>query len=212
MSCVRAESFFLLLCCDLKPTGELLQRKQLPLCGFAGREECEDRGKKTKTERTGNLVSSWYSSSHSLLWGVWTRAGMSQHFAVPGGAAGIWLSLPVLFMGINTNICGLLCQHWLQELPEFSSSFKPIRDKSYQRLFGHFLYLQEVHVPCQWEVRVAFMLNQVAGTAGLVRGRNILRHSNSNTTWQPSDSLPVIIMAPASSFKGISKTPLIADF
>lgn len=85
MSCVRAERFFLLLCCDLTPTQELLQRKQLPLCGFAGREECEDRGKKTKTERTGNLVSSWYSSSHSLLWG-----GVNQGWNVTAFCCSWW--------------------------------------------------------------------------------------------------------------------------
>lgn len=56
------------------------------------------------------------------------------------------------------------------------------------------------------------MLDQVAVTAGLVHGRNILRHSNSNTPWQPTVSLSVIIMAPASSFKDISKFPLMADF
>lgn len=36
--------------------------------------------------------------------GVWNRGEVSQHFAAPRGAAGVWLSLPVLSMGINQHL------------------------------------------------------------------------------------------------------------
>lgn len=56
------------------------------------------------------------------------------------------------------------------------------------------------------------MLSQVAVTADLVHVRNILRHGDGNTTWQPSEPLSFLSKVPASSFKDISKVPLMADF
>lgn len=56
------------------------------------------------------------------------------------------------------------------------------------------------------------MPSQVAVTADLVHVRSILRHRNSNTTQQPSEPLSFLSMVPASSFKDISKVPLMADF
>lgn len=38
--------------------------------------------------------------------GMWKRAEVSQHLAVPCDINGIWLFLHVLIVGINTDICG----------------------------------------------------------------------------------------------------------
>lgn len=112
----------------------------------------------------------------------------------------------------------LLSQYWLQLQIAISLSFHPIRDNSYHRLFGHLIYLQEAHVPWQFEERVAFYAKHIAPLPDSSDSRSspqeerYQRHSYSNTTWQPSESLPFIIMVPANSFKDISKVLLMADF
>lgn len=205
MSCVRPERLFLLLCCDLKPSQELLQRKQLPLSGLLG----------GKSVRTGERREdkSWEDR--------WFRGQLIQLQAQPAlgcveqgcSAAAFCCSLCCWDLTVPAHAFHkhLLCQHWLQELPGFSLSFNPIRDKSYQRLFGH---------PLSAGTSCAMSIGRQDGIyakPGSSESRFSPWEERSetqwhNTTWQPSESLSFIVMVPASSFKDISKVPLMADF